>query len=386
VAGSVRRGRAANCGLEPDAIPGSAPDDTNQKIVLDALSRIECNLQYAPNPKKDEAPLLTRAELADDAAESIGDEPELGASSPYHVPIRLRQSQFGQEVAKSIATWLGQQSGDSYMNTTLWDKLVGELLPNLRLAIVPKVDTAQIIPFVPGLRSAYDISLDMSSISQPTVQTALTRPLRGVGVIAPGTSTRTNASVNQTPLRLLGGWFAPADSAVGMTQFVQPPPWLAQVPHVMSVDTQRADRTLATGALPALNMDNAHVDDEQWPELADYYNWWARSCYAHEMLRGRTGVFTGKVRFDIAPGTTLRIGARESQHIRDDAANSSYVGQVLSVSGQISSAARQAYTQFQVAYLRTSSENEVDATSVERHPLYEDVFVGAPLLHAYKFD
>ena len=61
-------------------------------------------------------------------------------------------------------------------------------------------------------------------------------------------------------------------------------------------------------------------------------------------------------------------------------------GQVVRVTYEIDAENRTARTSFMLSHLRTEKENESDATSIDRHPLFGDsVVAGSPLVPAYAF-
>jgi len=278
---------------------------------------------------------------------------------------------------------------ESYFSSTLWDKIVGEIAPQFAFAVVPKIRTAQIIPFVPGLRHTYDVELDLRDLVAMDMQSRVQRPLQAVGVMSCAINSHSNAWTDVVPLNHVGACFSPDPSPRGMVRIVPSPHWLSELPASAPGAAQTA---LSLGGLetdPAAKVGENKTDvtvAEAANAMQDYYGRYAHAIYAREMLRGRWGIVSGKVRFDIAPGTTVFLRNQDPIHIPGDAQSQNLVGEVVRVTGMLSAEDRKGSTAFQIAYLRTELENTQDATSVDQHPLYEDHFQGAPLLHAYKFD
>lgn len=359
----------------------------------DALKRIECNLGAEPAKVKagelPEADVLFSDPPPDQILEEmIGTQCETGAKSPYHVPLRLRMGGIPAVVAKAIGRWCVKQSSESYFNTTIWDKIVGEIGPQFDFAVVPKIRTAQIIPFTPGLRHTYDVELDLDDIVAMDMQSHIPRPLRAAGVTSSALISRSSAWMSAVPMNHVGGCYAPGNGIRGMVKFVNPPFWLAALPAQAPVASQTA---LVNGGAetipPVIGANKTDVTVEEAVNgIEDYYQRYAHMVYVREMLRGRWGVVSGKIRFDIAPGTTVALRNRDPLHISGDAQSQNLVGEVVRVTGLLSAESRKGSTGFQIAYLRTEGENTVDATSVDQHPLYEDHFTGAPLLHAYRLN
>lgn len=377
--------------LELTNDPCTGWDEPNT-FAQDALKRIECNLGFQKAPQQVGVPETEI--LFDDPPpeaileEVIGTRCEEGAKSPYHVPLRFSLGGIPGLIAKSIGLWCRKQSMDSYFNSTLWGKIVGEIGPQFDFAVVPKIRTAQVIPFVPGLRHTYDVALSVQDMVAMDMQSQIPRPLRAVGITSPVLATNNHAGNLKEPLRHVGGCYSPGPGIRGMVKFIDPPNWLAILPSEGPVASDTAlvpgGSETTPGTIGAFETDTSVMEAHN--ELEPYYERYAHTAYVREMLRGRWGVVSGKVRFDIAPGTTVAIRNQDPLHISGDAQSQNLVGEVLRVTGLLSAEAQKGSTGFQIAYLRTEGENTEDATSVDRHPLYEEYFGGAPLLHAYKFD
>jgi len=349
------------------------------EAALGALQRIECNLGLLPGNPQESIPatLFDAPPDAGAVVEFVGDIPEIGAKSKYHVPLALRTSEGMDEVSRAIATWCRSQSLDSYARTTLWDQLVGSLAPQFKFAVIPKVHTAQIVPVVAALREVYTTLSDISSFS---MRNQVIRPLRAVGVTASTVMYASMSNKSEPAWRSLGGCYSAPGVTKGMTRFINPPAWLSQVP----ASRETAVRAISSAnVLPtAQNRDKAIKSDSP-TAVQTYLDRYARSKYIEEALRGRWAAVQSRARFDIAPGSTVLIPGVRDMHLPDDASSEDIIGRVVQVQGSISAQGKQAGTQFQLDHLRTRKENEADATSSAEHPLYTEVFAGAPLLQAF---
>ena len=110
-------------------------------------------------------------------------------------------------------------------------------------------------------------------------------------------------------------------------------------------------------------------------------DFFSQAMYALEMLRGRSGVIRCLPRFDIAPGSNVLI--ENNPAFPGDNLGLPLMGTVLQVSGQIEAESPSSSVTMRVGYLRTLKENESDDTSIDSHPLYDQAFVGAPLLDEF---
>jgi hypothetical protein len=110
-------------------------------------------------------------------------------------------------------------------------------------------------------------------------------------------------------------------------------------------------------------------------------NAYAQVLYAYEVLKAREGDLSGKLRFDIAPGSSIKIeGCGEKFLGLSDDFGDAMFASVLQVDFIIDCETPRASTSFHIAHIRGSDENRLPGTSVERHPLWETVWDGAPLI------
>lgn len=322
--------------------------------------------------------------------------------SAYTPPLALTLNSLSPaaplSVAEAISSAIGQQLVLTFLQQSMWGKLVGELGPMFSFSLVPQVERALVVPFTPGLRTAYCKKLRAVDYDFFVPSIGLARPLRAVAVLnnyKSDTGYLTSRAGQDATYVGLGGCYAPPDSDLvdGLVYLISPPPWLL---GVLSTP-YRPDRSAGTDPeLPPSSSTTPVAIDEQRQanqdgltstELLlgtkDLYDAFAHSRYVAESLRGRTAQLGGKLRFDIAPGATVRIEGSSDPFVAaivgsdDTAAN--FYGSVLRVSIGINAESGKAGTGFLLGHVRYEDENESDKTSVTRHPLYNTIFTGAPL-------
>jgi len=137
-------------------------------------------------------------------------------------------------------------------------------------------------------------------------------------------------------------------------------------------------------AAPGGGLVNRDPEEEvlDWNVSMENY---AKMLYSANALRDRTGTVTGKLRFDISPGSTIIISA---DNARAHAANvdvfpTSMVGFVARVTTTINSENASAATTYEMTHLRTLEEDlttKDGRISMESHPFFEDTFKLAPLV------
>jgi hypothetical protein len=314
--------------------------------------------------------------------------PGSSCAVPYRdgVPLKLDLDGVGAPgslaaVQDAVADSIGMETLETYGSTTFWDKMIRGYFPLFGLAIVPMVDTAIVIADTPAYRGGVwrtiedeEDSLDFAAATE--------MPLRGVGVIAAWES-ETQAGVGEDgeDLPLVGGCFV-ADSVEpgdGVIQFVEAPDWLrmaftsgayaGETTGIPEDEPARAAGADAAGAEPAAATPEAFGDD-----LNGLYRRYAQTVYANSTLRGRSGTMPGKLRFDVAPGSIVRIRARPEKFLAgdgEDALAATLIGCTSRVTVALDAEGPAATTAFQFTHVRFEDpENTRDRTSVDGHPLF----------------
>ncbi len=108
---------------------------------------------------------------------------------------------------------------------------------------------------------------------------------------------------------------------------------------------------------------------------------YCRQMYVQESLKHRYGEVAGKLRFDIAPGSSAAIDCIGEQLAGSgDLPTERIYGKVVRVTYLIDAQNQRAGTAFAFTHLRTSEENENDQLTVTVPPLYNQAWAGAPLV------
>lgn len=327
------------------------------------------------------------------------------------VPLGLPpDADLNAHIAHSIGAEIGLEGLEAYTNVTLWDKLAGQFHSNYLYSIVPLVEKALVVPFIPGLSggNTEDLvhrAIYASQYDSMEFHTFMPRPLRAVGLIlgkkyeAGGPPTKARGA----SLGSFGGYFdkwansatanggAPADGDLqykeGLIMFKEGPRWLTSVASdflysgkstgVLSTDVSVS--TAPTAGEPASVAQPRDIFISAGPVWDRY----ARALYMLEVLKMRQGTITGPVRFDIAPGSQIRVQVAEDKFVKSivndvpldqlcdvDAATWCWCS-VLRVSTYIDCQNARAFTSYYVAHLRNASENLDSSTSIDMHPLWQ---------------
>lgn len=308
----------------------------------------------------------------------------------------------GAAVRESIAAAIGCEAIESYSAHTFWDKLVTQFCPAFGMAVVPMVDRALVIADTPAYRGGVWKTIDQA-YDAVDFTGSLERPQRGVGVIV-RVESQTQAGIQEDgrDLPLVGGGYVEdsVDAGDGMIQFVDSPAWLrlgwSQPNYSGDTTGVRRDKPArAAGADAAGDAPDAATPENSGDDFTAFYKRYAQLVYVNNMLRGRAGSMAGPLRFDVAPGSILRIRRRSERFgaespFEDQA--STLIGCVNRVSITINAEGPAAATAFGLTHMRLEDpENQEDRTSVAQHPIFGAAIHGggrhgAPLVPAYDFD
>jgi hypothetical protein len=300
-------------------------------------------------------------------------------------------------LANAVRTSIGQDTLAGWWGTTVWDKLINDLGPKFMFHVAPLVDTALVVPYVPGLRETWQSTITAQDTLQLYSSSYIRRPLRGVGIFAGRESQSVPSdpsSQNVPQLSGIGACFMPNPDRPGMIMLRRAPNWMANIPFytTSALATTRggtgAPRPTgsATQPIKALSAPDQPTKATVAVQTADVHARLAQYIYMLEVLRGRTGTLATKFRLDISPGSTVLIEQQGDPFIRGSGLTPDLVASVMSVTFGLDAQNSKAMTIFQLAHQRSLAENASDETSVESHPLYANQkFLGAPLVEDYLF-
>jgi hypothetical protein len=313
---------------------------------------------------------------------------------PYLWGTALKLDTLGiAHAADALGESLGLETVEAWAATSFWDKLVAQYCPAFGMAVVPMVDTAVVIADVPALRNKQPYrTIRSNEYDSYDMAAELHRPLRAVGVVASYESpTQAGLRGPADALPIVGGCHVEDSVAAGdgTTLVVAAPPWLrslqfqpAYAADSTGVGGERPSPTATTPGEP-LARGTFGVD------TTELYKRYAHSVFVNHMLRGRVGSLSGKLRFDIAPSSIVRITSTVDKFIggEDDLAMT-VIANVTRVTIAINSEAGLAGTTLSLSHIRTEEENAVPRTSVDRHPLFGDSIHaggqhGSPLVDDY---
>lgn len=251
-------------------------------------------------------------------------------------------------VTAAIGNSLNSELTSSYAETSFWTKLVSQFCPMFGLAVVPMIDTALVIADTPMFRPAdkqpYKVIYAEDYVNEAAVGT-IERPLAGVVVVARPAGAGATGATNAQNNDVVGCYQAPVPDPDGVVLFTSVPPWLGFIP----------------AATPLASSNTGTITD--FAKIRTIFNKWAEEVYIKNALRGRTQTVAGRLRFDIAPGSIVRVTSAQESVLPDEDAPARIdnlgfdtFGEVARVSIVINAEAPSASTSFLLTNVRTHSE------------------------------
>lgn len=283
--------------------------------------------------------------------------------------------------SNAIAGYIGSAMVSDMVQHTFWDLLIGVYCPLFGFDLCPAIDRVVIFPSIPGWRGKggkYWRDISPSDYDYVDETAALPKPLRGV-VIHGGFVADTMANAHEAAVgtsAIPAGLFAsPAqDENDGAVLYQPPPAWLPQI-LLAGLNTANGtpdDTVINSATTPGQGSGPKEETPQQLlPDVKTLLDCYARMIFSQNALRGRSGNFSGRLRFDIAPGSHVKIIGSPEKFIggEDDLAANKY-GQVARMTVEIDAEGRRAVTAFQVIGLRNDAENQDDRTSIPDHPFF----------------
>jgi hypothetical protein len=324
----------------------------------------------------------------------------------YYTPLALDISGLeSNNIQYSVQAAISKEALESFAYTTYWSKLVGEYASQFFFAISPSVEFALPVPFFAGGRQPY-VTVEADDYGYANFNANMSQLLESVDVFYSPQPSFTNYTVGggtPPPPSLISplGYYPPQvnQERRGLKLLKEPPGWMTN----FVCDAAYAGRSTGTTSRAVgdtmspqtgenspppnwLRPDDALQEQQGSRALFRFAEHW----YKTELLSQRYGEMSGRLRFDIAPGSIIQIEVPP----RDRRPGGWFVGPpddsmyatVTQVSYMINAEKATAGTSFALAHIRTAAENTADnftncenCSTPARPPLYRHPWRGAPL-------
>ena len=279
-------------------------------------------------------------------------------------------------------------------NSTVWGLLIGYWGPSYFFAVCPRVTDAFLAPLVGSYRDANGNykTIEANDYYSLDLNLSARQSIGAIGMRVP-TTTQVGIAALSKELSDWPGVYPDlqnpdTDRYNGVFLARELPFWLSQVtfepPKVNPAVPPPTAFTppefdIGSGAASAANALNAALRQAQLSvvqkNLAQQF---AQFFYVNEIFNNRSCDISGKLRFDICPGTTLKIQAIALDTSTGGADR--FYGQVIRVSYTIDATQGTASTVLTLSNLRTEVEVADPVFSIEKPPLYATAWPGATLI------
>jgi hypothetical protein len=327
-----------------------------------------------------------------------------GKGAEFYTKLALDTSGLNsKDVEYALRAGISKDALESFAYTTFWSKLAGDYAPQFFFAISPAAEFALPIPFYAALNDPYK-TIYADEYGYANFNANMSQMLESVDVFySPQSETgyaiggRTGPSMSLvSPL----GYYPPqvVQKRKGMKLLKDPPTWMTNIVP----ESMYTGRTTGTTAKPVgdtmapqtgesappsgwLPPDAAIVEQRGSSALTRLAEHW----YKSEVLSQRYGELSGKLRFDIAPGSVVSIEIPPKDK-KDDKWYTFFVDEdamyatVTQVSFVINAEKATAGTSFTLANIRTFEENADPTLTNRRPPLFIEPWKGGPLAVAKK--
>lgn len=300
-----------------------------------------------------------------------------------------------------------QMAKSNFHQTTLWAKIVGDFAQQFLFDVVPMVDKAFIVPGIGAYRGKYVTTIGLSEQQNVELSGEISQYIRGVVLPFNNEIDTGIKDLSDVPFFVFDKAYATYMSHLpGSLLFVPPPFWLADVSgHVSNAAEGQAVTPAPDGTLPTAPV-NTTMDEQPTAPVPDadkpavqisqalrdnqsMANAWAHQVFNNELLKTRTGTIITQPRFDIAPGSHVRIALPKElqlqlQTIEDGNGNvttePNYLfAKVVQTVVAFDAQKQQAATTFVLSHCRTSAEDKLDDFSIIEPALYNAGWTGGPI-------
>ena len=335
------------------------------------------------NPElKNDAALKALARMPGPAGKSLGGYAPLGFNT-------------GANLQEAIANYFTASVKESSGQTSFWGKLISDYCQQFLFAVSPAVDWALPIPFCSGLRwQQGGKEITIKDYSYANFNSNMAQIIESVNILYPVESANGVNFTSPAPVSRGVAWYKPAaqyppqssidtndDRKRGMRLFKSTPAWFSKLADASVAGLLSAiDARTTSQPAPAAGGNAPPNGTQAIQSNLNVIERFAQQWFINEILQQRYGEISGPLRFDIAPGSIVKIELPPSSPTEQ---SSEYmVASVMGVSYVINAEKAMAGTTFTLAHAKTKAENDDTATDfvTDKPPLYPATsWPGGPL-------
>lgn len=326
----------------------------------------------------------------------------------YYTPLAFQiKDDAGRNLSNSIAAYFTTTIGTSFAQNTFWAKLITEYAAQFLFAVSPAVTWALPIPFCAGLRwsAAGGKTITASEYNYANFNSNMAQLIRSVDIAYPVSNRNGLVSHVSPALQPYINHFQPCavyppnltavqkaanvPEPAGLRLFKLPPNWASNTDGSLQGGYNSTTNATPTTEPAPPGGGGTALPPTVAPSTAafnsarDTIGRFAQHWYVTEVLQQRYGEISGALRFDLAPGSVVKIMTptvdTEFNATAEDPAQY-VVASIMSVSYVINAERAVAGTTFAVAHTKLQSEMAPGSVyAVDTPPLYDKPWYHGPL-------
>jgi hypothetical protein len=325
--------------------------------------------------------------------------PGNGKNKDNYKPLSMNVEDLPEtNFSGSLASYLSASVNDSFAQNSFWAKLVAEYTGQFLFALSPAVDWVLPIPFCAGLRwQDGGKEITARQYNYANFNANMSQIIESVDVLYALNSASGLQQITSPPDPTRPSYYRPCASwppikdtdpgadefKRGLKLFKNTPEWLAKMDPTkfMGEPSTAGARHAAAPDRPGGDLANdLDPTGAAYKQTRNVVTSYAKQFYLTEVMQQRYGELSGPLRFDIAPGSIVKIytPARDKALETDKA--EFVIASVISVSYVINAERAIAGTSFAIAHTKTEKEAAAGSYySTDLPPLYKQAWHGGPL-------
>lgn len=315
---------------------------------------------------------------------------KITGDSPTPAELKINSTALADQiVAAAFVSAITQilKNGISY--SSFWSKIIGEFGAEFLFGISPAATFANAVPYFGAINREWR-TVTGAEYNYANFSNALVSLINSIEIRHPPYDT-TGLTNGQTPINLTAFSFPLArypmvgnETLPGQIVIKDPPAWMTAGFGTAALYSPSVLPTDGMGGPANINNPISSPTTPLQTVGSPLVQAYAEHLYKSEVLGQRRGELSGKLRFDIAPGSIIKIEAAETDisTVRVPlAANMDFYAMVTQVSFAINAETHMAGTSFALTNLRTEIENRDPNLTADAAPFYKaTTWVGGPLV------
>lgn len=286
--------------------------------------------------------------------------------------------------APAIALAISARLASSLAATHFWGAVTYAAIADFGMAFLPTASDAYLAPILRNA-SEHAFTIYPDEYADLVMTAGSMTPLYGVAVVQAGPQLSTQKGTESDSRWCVSGTYIAKtnnelDYPDGPWMFVQAPDWFSQWSRSFTGITPEEHMSDLVNKPSKSVVDTPKVvrnaKDRNPRGAAAALQAYAKMRYTENVLRGREGTIVGKLRFDIAPGTLLKVSgqtrdkARGGRSAAEDKLATDMFGFVSQVTIAINAQQSSATTSFRLTEVRTAEENQRASVTMADHPFF----------------